>query len=790
MYRLRERGEAGAEWPCPPDMPEAVWRLLRRRGIASAEEAELFLHPAAVPLHAPESFPGVPEAVRRLREAIAAGREICVWGDYDVDGVCAAAILSSALERLGARVRVHIPLRAEEGYGLNADGVRRVAGEGAQLLVTVDCGISDKENAALARELGMEIIITDHHRADAAHLPECLIVSAQMGAYPCPALCGAGVAYKLVCALDARFEEEYIDLAALATVADIVPLTGENRTIVARGLARMNEGARPGILALLQEAGAQGRLVTEDTLGYQIGPRLNAAGRLGSAERALRLLRARDMAEAVPLASELNLENASRRAMERNVAAQAHEILRKWDFTARRAIVLRGRGWNAGVIGIAASRLVEEYHFPVLLFAEQDGELKGSCRSIPGVDIFLALRSCERFFVRWGGHAAAAGITMRSEDFEPFCEALDAYLRENIPPETYVPECEYDTAVSLDEMTVAACEAIEGLRPFGVGNPAPLLLARCRAVGARRIGADGSHLKLWLTDGDDRHVDAVWFGHGAQADELGGELIALGELKKNAFQDRVSAQMICRMLLPESGAARLGGEDSVSPSFLTELVYTEPIPDEPPAVAIDAIAARTGLQGTVFAAASVRAAAKALEALRAAGLPFEPDVAFGRWTEDERCFTAIAVRPEGEIPVGVRAVVALDLPREAFLPRTRGRDIAVYRLAGFARMPNWLDDLPGLDDLREIFSAARRLSSRPLIAHDRGDLVRELAREACLAPHAAWTGLMALEDMRLLTVRDKPVAVETGPVRKADPRENRLFRHIENLRTRGAMQPD
>ncbi len=785
MYRLRERGEAAAEWPRPENLPEAVWRLLRRRGVASEGEAELFLHPEDVPLHAPESFPGVSEAARRLREAIERRRTICVWGDYDVDGVCASAILSSALEELGARVFVHIPLRAEEGYGLNAEGVRQVAGDGAELLVTVDCGISDRENAALARELGMEVIITDHHRADAARLPECLIVSSQMGEYPSPYLCGAGVAYKLVCALDGRFEEEYIDLAALATVADIVPLTGENRTIVARGLRRMNEGARPGILALLQEAGAEGRAVTEDTLGYQIGPRLNAAGRLGSAERALRLLKARDRAEAVPLASELNLENASRRALEKDVVTQAREMLSGWDFTARRAIVLRGTGWNAGVIGIAASRLVEEFHFPVLLFSEQDGELKGSCRSIPGVDIFLALRACEGHFLRWGGHAAAAGITMRAEEFDPFCADLDEYLRQNIAPEVFVPEYEYDTEVSLGEMDVAACEAIERLRPFGVGNPAPLLLARCRAAGARRIGADGSHLKMWLSDGEDRHVDAVWFGHGAQAEELGGDLLCLGELKKNVYQERVSAQLLCRAVLPESGLSLLSGEtEAVSPSFLTELVYTEQISEEPPAIGIEEAAAMARLQGTVFTAASGKAARKALDALREAGLPWEPDVVFGRWTEDDRCFSAVAVRPEGEIPAGVRTIVALDLPREGILPRTAGREIAVYRLAGFARMANWLDELPDLDELREVFSAARRLSSRPLRARDRSDLVRETAREACLAPHAVWAGLMVLEDMRLLTVRERPAAIEIGPVRKADPRENRLFQTIQRLRGR------
>lgn len=790
MYTLVKRGQTGAQWEKPEDMPQILHALLCSRGIASAEEAQIFLHPQDQPLHDPLTFPGVKEAVRIIREAIAQKNKVCVYGDYDVDGVSASTILSGALETLGADVCVRIPLRADEGYGLNENAVRELSEAGVDLLITVDCGISDRKNTDLAMELGMQVIVTDHHRASEESLPRCTVVSSQMGEYPCPVLCGAGVAFKLACALDERFAAEYIDIAALATVADIVPLVDENRTIVAKGLRRMNEGLRPGLLALLREAGMEKRRVTEETLGFQIGPRLNAGGRLGSAERSYKLLRAKTQEEAEELAKELNAENNARRTLEREVARQAHEQLAGYDFTRRRAIALKGTQWNSGVIGIAASRLVEEYHYPVLLFAEQDGVLKGSCRSIEGVDIYLALKACEKHLTKYGGHTAAAGLTLDADKFEAFCDDLDRYLSENIAPEVYIPSHVYDAEAPVREVDAAACLALEMMRPFGMGNPAPMFLAEFMPAGVRRIGAEGNHLKLTMTDEFDSRLDAVWFGHGDAADALvsGTRRMAIGTLQANEFQNVIRPQFMMNRLLPESAGALFARakEGYVPQSFLTEILYTEKKQNQAEMISLQEAAGllAENVQGLVFAAAGVESAQELREAFVSCGAALLPDIAFGEWTQDERCFSCIAVCPHGDPPAGVKAVVALDLEPEYFGCRD---DIDVYMLPAVAVMPEWLGLLPDIDMLRETYIAARRVGSRPLRVKDESALIAEIAREADQTQLTAAAGLIALCDMGLVQIKDDPPGVETPRGVKMDPAENRIFKRITQLRERSRL---
>lgn len=790
MYTLKKREGKSRIWPRPKDMPAVVHRLLCSRGIASEEEAEAFLHPAQQLLHDPPLFPGVQEASAILKEAIVQQTRICVYGDYDVDGVSASTILSGALETLGANVFVRIPSREEEGYGLNENAVREIAAQGTGLLVTVDCGISDKPFVDIALELGMQVIVTDHHRAAQERLPRCTIVSAQVGEYPCPYLCGAGVAYKLACALDERFAQEYIDIAALATVADIVPLLGENRTIVARGLAKMNEGLRPGLLALLREAGTEKRRVTEDTLGFQIGPRLNAAGRLGSAMRAYHLLSARSEHEAEKLAKELNEANDERRTLEKHVTQHVHMQLANYDFTAHRAIVLRGEDWNAGVIGIAASRLLEEYHFPVILFAQQDGMLKGSCRSIEGVDIYLALRACEKHLTKYGGHTAAAGLTMPADRFDEFCADLDRYLADNIPPEVWIPAYEFDEDVRLDEIDLETCRAIEMLRPYGMANEQPLFLTEFLPAGVRRIGSDASHLKLTMMDDMENRLDAVWFGHGDEADglDLSARRRAIGTLQANEFRNVARPQFMMGRMLPPEAEELLHDEKAtcVPQSFLTETLYTEKKPVDAQIIDMQTAAAllTENVQGLIFAVPDPATARELYAAFEAAQIAFLPDIVWGEWAQDARCFSAIAICPCGMAPTGVKHVVAVDIDPAFYAERAPSAHL--YRQSDAGGMACWLDTLPDIDQLREAYVAARRVSGRPLCVNDEAALCREIAMEAGLPQHAAQASLIALADMELVVIEDgtKLTVPRAG---KTDPLQNRVFQNIIALRERRSM---
>ena len=460
MRKLIQRGEDARDWAHDGTLSDMLYRLLRRRGIDSPEAAERFLHPQPEQLHDPMKLSCMGEAVRLIREAREAACPVWVYGDYDVDGVCSTAILTGCLAGLGMDARSYIPSRHKEGYGLNEAAIRQIAEESGcpekqALLVTVDCGVSCHSEVALARELGLRVIVTDHHRPG-EKLPDCPVVNPLLMDYPFPYLCGAGVAFKLCCAL-VGFDraKDWLDLAAMATVADIVPLTDENRVIVALGLALINQQPRPGVRALIEAAGLKGRVITAGHIGFQLGPRLNASGRLGDAQRALALLSGKDVASVRPIAAELEQENQNRRQVETGILSQALEQMAGYDLLAHRAIVLVGQGWNSGVIGLAASRLVTRYHYPVILLAAAEGVCTGSCRSIPGVDIFAALSSCADLMIRFGGHRQAAGLTILEEKVPELIARLDDYLAAQVPPGEYIPEAEYDLALPLSLLSPA-----------------------------------------------------------------------------------------------------------------------------------------------------------------------------------------------------------------------------------------------------------------------------------------------------------------------------------------------
>ena len=495
MRQLKQRGEITREWPRSEGMSELIHQLLMRRGIESAEEAERFLHPSRDHLHNPMLLSDMDKAVAALNQARSQNQQVWVYGDYDVDGVSACSILSQAFALWGLDVRTYIPSRHREGYGLNEAAIREIAQQAGcpqqrALLVTVDCGISCAAEVALARDLGLTVVVTDHHRPG-DNLPDCPVVNPLLNGYPFPYLCGAGVAFKL---------------AALATVADIVPLVDENRVIVKLGLEVINRQPRPGIQALIQSAGLKGRAITAGSIGFQLGPRLNASGRLGDASRALNLLCGRDVNELNRIAQELEAENTERKRVEQDILADAHRLMQDYDLLGHKILLLKGEGWNSGVIGLAASRLVNEYHYPTILLSCEGGICTGSCRSIPAVDIYAALCTCADLMIRFGGHRQAAGLTIEERHVPELLARLDAHLAEVTRSEDYLPEAEYDLQLPLSllsdqELARAQAEGVQALN-----RSVREEMERIARLEAEHFAADEAFLRLLEgEEGEEEH---------------------------------------------------------------------------------------------------------------------------------------------------------------------------------------------------------------------------------------------------------------------------------------------
>ena len=528
-------------------LPGWLSSLLYARGIRSDEEARSFLSPSLDGLHDPFLLPGMEKTVELLRGAISRGETILVYGDYDADGVCAASILMETLHEEGASLAYRIPSRHSEGYGLNADAVREIAGK-AKLLITVDCGVSNAAEVALAKELGLTVIVTDHHQPPEI-LPEAdVVMDPLLGGYPFPYLCGAGVALKICQALQGTAgAEKRLDLAALATVADIVPLQGENRIIVTEGLRRMEHTARPGLKALISAAGIQPPL-TSDHIAFRLGPRLNAAGRLGDAKLGVHLLLTPDPAKAEYIAGLLEEANRTRQDLEREMTAAALKQLDLETLARSHVIIVTGEDWNPGLIGLTAGKLCERFHLPVIALSLHEGTATGSCRSIPGVNIYRMLTACADLLERFGGHEQAAGLTVKEENIQRFRERLEEAVSSAAPEECFLPTAEYDLAVPFRTWTPETLELLSALEPTGCGNPPPAFLLRDAEVQSlRKVGKDGSHLKLTVLDEDLTVVEGIAFGSGETADEAPLKMDLLYKPIRNDFRGRVTieAQVMC-----------------------------------------------------------------------------------------------------------------------------------------------------------------------------------------------------------------------------------------------------
>ena len=538
----------------PPELaslglPERLLELLLDREIDTPEKIERYLHPKREDLLDPMLMQDMDKAVNVIRDAIEKHEEITVFGDYDVDGVTATAILLTYLRKQGAQVGFYIPDRHGEGYGLNIAAIEQIATH-SKLLITVDCGITCAAEVARAKELGMRVIVTDHHQIG-PQIPECeAVLNPLLGHYPFRRLCGAGVAFKLVQAMGGTEAIEPLwELAALATIADIVPLMDENRVIVYYGLAAMAATQRPGLIALMESAGVDLQKVSSSDVAFRMAPRINAGGRLALASRGVQLLTTRRMDTAREIAEELNQDNIRRRELEIEIFQQADEMTRQQiDFMNERAIVVCGEGWNPGVIGLAASRLVEKYKWPTILLSRDGDICVGSARSIPGVNIHEAMSTCRDLFIRFGGHAQAAGLTIEAKNVPEFKRRLSEAIREQAAPEAFIPTEEYDLELELSEMTEAFVDAFSAMQPTGFGNPAPVFCVRgVHTTDVRTIGKDGAHLRMRLAQGSDMR-SAIGFRMGDRATNLPEVIEAIITLSINVWQDKRSVQCELRQM--------------------------------------------------------------------------------------------------------------------------------------------------------------------------------------------------------------------------------------------------
>lgn len=548
-------------------VPVLIAQVLAARGFQSGQQANSFLSAKLTDLHDPDSLPGVPEAVDRIQQAIASQRRITIYGDYDVDGVTATSLLWHCLKLLDAKVDYYIPHRMEEGYGLNCDALRSLAEEDAtRLLITVDCGITSVREAQLAKDLGLELIITDHHQFDESLPPAAVLVHPRLPNtnYPFGELCGAGVAFKLAWGICKRLGDggrasprmkdfllSAVGLAAIGTIADVVPLLGENRILVRYGLASLIERSSRGLKALMKVSGLldASQFQAED-IGFAIAPRINAAGRLGQARLAVELLTTDDSARALTLADYLNQLNKDRQTVERRILKQAKEMVAErpeWQNAA--ALVLADKDWHPGVIGIVASRVAEHFQKPTVLISlhRQDDIGQGSGRTFANFNLHEGLQACREHLVTFGGHKAAAGLKVKAENIDAFRTAFATFVAANHQVAERDLEVAIDAEVRLADLTYDAVTRIEQLGPFGAEHRRPVFSAsRVDVVGQpSKMGEGERHLSLRVKHYG-KVIRAIAFGQGEWADEIkaaGGQISICFAPTINRFRGQECVEM-------------------------------------------------------------------------------------------------------------------------------------------------------------------------------------------------------------------------------------------------------
>ena len=535
-----------------PGLAPLIDRLLRARGVENADQAERFLAPKLLHLHDPATLPGCIRAAKRIKQAVDAHQPIVIYGDYDVDGVTASSILYHTLKQAGATVQTYVPHRLDEGYGLNAEAITQLANatDPKPLIISVDCGITANQPARVAKDLSVDLIITDHHEFDPRNLPDaCVLVHpglpSDTQAYPNRDLCGAGVAYKLAwqfaleytgCQQGGKLPDAYrkllLDLlafAALGTVADVMPLVGENRAITTFGLQRISHTQCEGLNALIDASQLRSEKIDSYHIGFVLGPRLNACGRMGHAKEAVELLTTATGERAKELAQYLHDVNDERKATEREITEQATQMVidAGYDQTSTRVIVLAHEDWHPGVVGIVASRLVEKFCRPVVLLCIDAATqtAKGSARSVDAVNLHDAISACNQHLTKFGGHAMAAGLSLPADNIDVFRTDLVQQVNGLLSPEELVQHIRVDAELTLSDCTTEVFHRIKSLAPFGRGNPKPRLMLQGLTLDppAQQMGSAGKHLSMHLRDGNpgtSRTIRAVAWNRGDLAQTL------------------------------------------------------------------------------------------------------------------------------------------------------------------------------------------------------------------------------------------------------------------------------
>ena len=756
------------------DMPLWLSALLRARGVDTPEKAERFLHPDVSHLHDPFLLQGMDKAVRLIRAAVEAQQPIIVYGDYDVDGVCATSIMLETLREMGAQPDFRIPSRHGEGYGLNCDAVRDMA-ETHKLLITVDCGVTNHEEVKLAQMLGMTVIVTDHHQLADTPSPADVVLNPLLGEYPFRRLCGAGVALKLTQALlGMEAVMRRIDLAALATVADIVPLIDENRIIVREGLRLMADSARPGLRALMQVSDVHAP-VNSGHVGFRLAPRINAGGRLEDASQGVRLLTAPDSATADPIAMHLEEANQQRQAIEQDITQQAMAMIPECvDFLADRVIIVMGEGWNHGVIGLAAGRICEKYHFPtIVLTKNEEGIAVGSCRSIPGVNIHGMLMTCKDLFIRFGGHEQAAGLTMQADFLPELRRRLNLAINENCDLRCYIPAKEYDDVVRLADVDLDMIAQLELLQPTGYSNPNPVFLSKgAHLQQAMRVGRTRTHLKVMLLEGATIR-DGIAFGKGDLADE-GLELVdVLFTPERNEFHGRVKPQLMVEALTPAEGAVSLPGEEMLFSSLLQEIAYLAANNNQIPANAESINAA--GVKRLMQTGRNVLLIGHAREDAARVLFMDMADIAV-QTVKDARAFNTVLIHPVLDKLTDVWTdIVLLDgdvLPGEAAEIRRQCPRARLHAMQGNQNVKALLASLAMDDDtLRTLYKRVRLGGTMAL---------PQLGEDTGLTPTQVLTGLMAFHQVRLVEMSLDPYAVKLPP-QKCRMDDSALVRYLRAI---------
>ncbi|MFH1198661.1 MAG: single-stranded-DNA-specific exonuclease RecJ [Candidatus Omnitrophota bacterium] len=500
-----------------------IAQLLINRGIKSPAEADHFLNAKLKHLLDPFSFQDMHRAVEIIKKAIKNKERVMVFGDYDVDGITSLAVLKDALSKMGADVVARLPHRIKEGYGLSKDILRETKAKGVKVLVTVDCGISGHKEIAALRENNVEVIITDHHEPSGDELPNASAIinpKVRASGYGFRDLAGVGVAYKFAQGLTRSLLLEELDLVTLGTIADVVPLKGENRIIVREGLTKFSHTKRPGIKALMESSRLNNRKFSATSISYILGPRINASGRMGEAEVSLNLLMSQNEAEAQGLAKVIEAHNRTRQKIEGKIMQEAEDLIdREVNFKDHKVIVLAKEDWHHGVLGIVASKLADRFYRPTIVISLDGAVCKGSGRSIKNFHLFHALRDCKEFLNAFGGHAHAVGLLIDKKSIEKFKRSINSLAQERLTLEDLLPSLEIDMEVALKDLTEDVIVEIETLEPFGAENPEPLFYTRGLKRKGEPLTLARETLKFWVTDGNISQ-QVIAFGMAGLRDSL------------------------------------------------------------------------------------------------------------------------------------------------------------------------------------------------------------------------------------------------------------------------------